>query len=497
MYTRAGIHTSRFVPLLRTALTAVALAAGMVAIPATAHAGVGISPVTIEFDNALRGAGYTSDLSLTNSDPDHPAEFTVDAVGDVATWISTTLDDDVPATSFVVPPDSTLNVRVLLEVPDDAPNRTYTGGLEVLGSVVEASEGAGVQIGGLVEIAVDVTGTESRSASVVDYRVASAEVGMEQRFTAIVQNEGNVQAIGQLNLTIVRDGTTVAELSSAGEPWVVQGGATGPVEVVWSTTEERPGDYTAVFDVEDVAGQSPVELGTREVPFSLEPIGTFTRSGELAGLSIVSDVVVDAPVVVEATFTNTGQIETNAVFEARLYRNDELVRVEQSLGRATPPGETVPIDARFEIDEPGPYRVEGIVNYDGFVTDTKSIDFEVGEGAPASTVGPVEERDNRAVAVVAVVAVLLLLLVGVLMWRRRWARRISARAGRNGIDYQPFSREAVKTVEAPSRSPLDDPWFDDLSEREFDPDALAAAMAELDAELGHEASRGGRRGGPE
>ena len=491
MYTWAGIHTSRFVPLLRTALIAVALTTGMVAIPAAAHAGVGISPVTIEFDNALRGASYTSDLSLTNTDPDRPAEFTVEAVGDVADWISTTLDDDVPASSFLVPPDSTLNVRVLLEVPDDSPNGTYTGGLEVLGAVFEASEeGAGVQIGGLVEVVVDVTGTEVRAASVVDYRVANAEVGMEQRFTAIVQNDGNVQAIGLLDLTIVRDGTTVAELTSAGEPWVVQGGASGPVEVIWSTTEERPGDYTAVFDVEDVAGQAPIELGTREVPFRLEPVGTFTRSGELAGLSIVSDVALDAPVVVEALFANTGQIETNAIFEARLYRNAELVQVVQSLERATQPGETVPINVRFEIDDPGPYRVEGLVNYDGFVTATQSIELAVDDGAPAVAPAAADQRNRNVVVIAAVVVLLLLVLGGVLVWRRRGAGRATDHAGRG---YQPSPLKTVKPNDAPSTSPLDDPWFDDLDEREFDPDAIAAAMAELDAELGRDASGSGER----
>ena len=463
------------------------------AIPATADAGVGISPVTIEFDDALRGASYTRDLSLTNSDPDHPAEFTVEAIGDVAGWMTTTLDDEVPASRFTVPPDSTLSVLVHLEVPGDAPNRTYTGGLEVLGEVVDAEEGAGVQIGGLVEINVDVTGTENRAASVVDFQVANAEVGMEQRFTAIVQNDGNVQAIGLLALTIVRDGVTVAELTSAGEPWVVQGGAIGPVEVVWSTTEERAGDYTALFDVEDVAGQSPIELGKREVPFRLEPIGTFTRSGVLADLSVVSEVGLDAPVVVEAAFTNTGEIETNAILEARLYRNDELVQVVQSLERATPRGDTVPLGVSFEIDQPGPYRIEGLVNYDGFATETKSIDIEVTDGAVS---GAVEDQGGRNVVVIAAVGVLLLVLAGVLTWRRRRAGGTSESAGRVGIGNGPSSWAAVKPIDVPSTAVLDDPWFDDLNERAFDPDALAAAMAELDAELGQEIGDGRPRSGP-
>jgi MYXO-CTERM domain-containing protein len=316
---------------------------------------------------------------------------------------------------------------------------------------------------------------------------------MEQRFTAIVQNDGNVRAIGLLDLTIVRNGVPVAELTSAGEPWVVQGGAIGPVEVVWSTTEERAGDYTALFAVEDVAGQSPIELGEREVPFKLEPIGTFTRSGVLADFSVVSEVGLDAPVVVEAAFTNTGEIETNAILEARLYRDDELVQVLQSLERATPRGETVPIGVGFEIDEPGPYRIEGLVNYDGFATETKSIDIEVTDGAVS---GAVEDQGDRNVVVIASVGVLLLVLAGGLTWRRRRAGGTSESAGRVDIVHGPSLRTAVKPTDVPSPVGLDDPWFEDLDKRAFDPDLLAAAMAQLDAELGQAAGDRRPRAGP-
>ena len=500
MHDRAGTRISR--NLRRAALTIGVIVGTIATLHGPAHAGVGISPVSMEFSDALRGASYTQTLILTNADPDDSAEFTVVATGDIASWVTTSLGEGEPATSFVAAPGSRLDIQVHLDVPDDAVNRTYDGGLEVLGAVVGDVAGAGVQIGGVVLIEAHVTGTEVRSAGVDDYRVANAEVGMDQRFTAVVRNDGNVRAIAQLDVTIQRDGATVAELSTGGEPWVVQGAASSPVEVTWTTAEQSAGDYTALFTVSDMAGPTPIELGRREIPFRLEPLGTFTRAGVLGDLAIVSDVSLDTPIFAEASFTNTGQIDTTAIFEGRVYRGDELVQVVQSLGQAASPGAIVPMTVNFSLDTPGAYRLEGNVNYDGFVTEAKSLEFEVAGAPPVADESGSVDRHIVAAAVVALLGVLL--LIGVLLVRRqrRTARaefrrvspgRPAARRPAATTRSTPASRAATTSAEAPKPTPtfddqvaagLGDPWFANLDEGQIDPEMLATAMAELDEELG-------------
>ncbi len=540
MHDRAGTRISR--TLRRAALTVAVTIATMGTISDSAHAGVGISPVSMEFSDALRGASYTQTMMLTNTDPDDPAEFTVVATGDIAPWVTTSLGDGERTTSFVVAPSSRLNIRVHLDVPDDAVNRTYDGGLEVLGAVAGTAAGAGVQIGGVVLIEAHVTGTEIRSAGVDDYRVANAEVGMDQRFTAIVRNDGNVRAIAQLDVAIQRDGDTVAELSTGGEPWVVEGAASSPVEVTWPTAEQSAGDYTALFTVSDVAGSDPIELGRRELAFRLEPLGTFTRAGVLGELAIVSDVGLDTPIVAEATFTNTGQIDTTAIFEGRVYRGDELVQVVQSLGQAASPGAMVPMTFSFSLDTPGAYRLEGSVNYDGFVTDAKSLEFEIAGVSPVVDGSGSVDRTVVAAAAAALLGVLLVLGVVLVRRRRRTARaelrrvtpaRTAARQPATTSRSAPVSPTAATSAEAlrpkptrtatpvsiptpsattsealpstPTPTPtsdvrvaagLGDPWFANLDEGQIDPDLFATALAELDEELGL-GSSASRSGGPD
>jgi hypothetical protein len=503
MHNWAGTHRSPFESLVRTVatlvITTVALAIGGLALPATAHAGVGVAPVIIEVDDALRGGRYVNTLILTNTDDENAATFTVTPVGDIVDWISVSLTGEAPADTFVVPAGSRITVDVTIDVPAEAANSSYEGGLEVLGSTGEVGDGAdddvasGVQMGGLVLVTVDVTGTEKRAASVVDYQIANAEVGMDQRFSAIISNDGNVQAIGRLDVEIRRDGQTVAQLTTDGEPWVVLGGSTGPVEVLWPTSEQAAGDYTATFTVSDVATATPVELDVREIPFRLEPLGTFTRSGELVDFAIASQVGLDVPIVAAATFANTGEIDTTGVLQAKLYRGDELLAVTQSLERVAPVGENVTMSATFEISEPGTYRIEGQVNYDGELTETKAFDLEI------DSAGAVQITEVGTGGGTNVSAIVALLALGALIVLGAFVERVIVRRPRRGGDDRVRTRTAPARAEeeAPTTSPATatstakskvslaaDSWLQSDGEREIDPELLAAAMAELDAELG-------------
>ena len=432
MHTRAGTRMRSSARLERTAgrralrptLVAIAVALGL-GVGGIAHAGVGISPVIIEFDDALRGGTYQRTLRLSNTDPELPSTFTVEATGEIAGWVTVHEPDGPPATEFEVSPDSRLGLVVQLVVPDDAANADYEGALEVLGSVADGTDGAGVQLGGLVNIDVTVTGTERRDGAVVDYQIGRAEVGTDQRFTAVIENRGNVQILPEMEVVVTRDGRPVETLSTAGEAWVVQADTSGSVTVTWTTSEVAAGDYTAAFRVVDIAGNRPVLLGEREVPFRLEPRGTFTRSGTLTDLRLLTAATIDAPIIVEATFANNGRIDTVAILEGRLRRDGELVDVAQSLERTVLEGRSEPLTVTFTIEEAGTYHVEGVVNYDGFLTEPLELRFAVDSaGTVTASDGSADSDDsggNGPTLVVGGMAALgaIAVTAGWLLGRRR------------------------------------------------------------------------------
>jgi hypothetical protein len=162
----------------------------------------------------------------------------------------------------------------------------------------------------------------------------------------------------------------------------------------------------------------------------------------------------------------------------------------------------------FSLDAPGTYRLEGNVNYDGFVTDAKSLEFEVAGAAPVADESGSVDRNVVAAVAVALLGVLLVTGVVLVRRRRRTARAESRRVGPARTTARqratpsrstPASATPPTSAEAPDVevvAGLGDPWFANLDEGQIDPEVFATALAELDEELGL-GSTASRSGSPD
>jgi hypothetical protein len=356
-----------------------------------AQAAVGISPVTLDFNDALRGGTFVQTLQLSNESSSDPGaiagdskllRFTVKAQGETAPWVHFLgQEDPVEKSFFEVAKNERVIVRVKVDVPPDTPNKQYKGSIfiEALTVDAEASVDSGTNVASAADIplTVNVGGTQRRSASVEDYNVDIAEVGMKQRFSAKIRNLGNVSVAAQLNVTLSRAGAKVATLSSVGQNFPVFPEQDGSVHLEWDTVEQRSGDYNARLTVLDVSGSAPVSLGTKDVDFRLEPRGTFTRSGQFTDFVAKNLPEKGGLAVAEARFLNTGKIATNAVFDGGISLNGKLIKSVRSLPRSVRPGETGSIDVTFDALDSGSYEIVGKVNYDGEITGEKSLQMLV------------------------------------------------------------------------------------------------------------------------
>jgi hypothetical protein len=424
------MRTTTVVPTgVRRLLVVLAVAVALVPLaarPAGAQ-GVGISPVRLVFDDALRGGTYADWLILSNSDTEGDTEFRLRAIGEIASWVHFYGPDagETESSSFQVPPSESIQVGVTVEIPADVANGDYSGQIEVTAhDVVDAAakpDGADVGIGGRVDVMIGVSGDENRAGRVLDAFVSNAEVGMDQRFEARVQNTGNVSMQTQLDVRIVRDGAEIARLSTAGQNFPVLPAQDGSVFTLWPTTEQRAGSYTAEFTVVDVAGARPLELGTAVVPFRLEPRGTYTRAGTFDDLALRNEPAPGGVAQFAAVFTNTGEIEVQAVFAGELYRDGELVRAVESLALASRPGETVTIDLPVDVGDAGDYRLVGKVNFEGSLTADREVSFAVGAARGESS-----RMATIAVLAGAVLLCLAALHIGRNVRSRRRAKRAAA-----------------------------------------------------------------------
>lgn len=331
---------------------------------------------------APRGAGASAELRLENSEP-VDVVFDLEPTGDIADWIRLTDADDrsVEVSSVVVGIARSRSVRVELAVPSDVPNGDYTGTILIQARAAdsEASEGAAadVGVGVSVPVGIEVGGTEQRVSSIADATVGRAEVGSPQRFVARVANEGNVLVDPEMTVRITRDGQPITELSTLNDYFPVDASQSGNVHADWDTSGERAGDYVATFSVQDRAGPDSVPIGQAEVAFTLDPLGTFSRSGELIGLTLITDPSTGGPAQVEAIFQNTDEIESEIILAGSISRDGVLVTTFDTVSRRVSPGATVPMIETFSDLEAGDYEVTGHINYDGLETSSRSVSFSI------------------------------------------------------------------------------------------------------------------------
>jgi hypothetical protein len=376
--------------VLRTFVAVLLIFAGGIFFSAPGHAGVGIAPVSLQFDQALRGGSFEQSLQLANEPSTGSTaagdakllEFKVKAQGETADWITFFAPEgQTPQTVFNVARGDRVNVRVRAKIPSDAANRTYEGTVFVEASSIdpESVGKPGTSVGTAAEIAVtiNVGGVERRSAVVGDFVIDSAEVGLNQRFTAKIRNNGNVGVAAQLDVKVTREGTESISLSSAGDNFPVFPEQDGEVFIDWDTSEQLGGAYAAEFKVTDLSGVTPIILGTKSLPFRLEPRGTFTRSGEFVALTLKSLPEADGLVVAEAQFLNSGKIPANAIFDGQISVDGKLVKTSQSLPRTVRPGETGRINITLDSAAAGDYRISGKINFDGEVTPEKVLEFTI------------------------------------------------------------------------------------------------------------------------
>ena len=422
---RSRSHSQRL-----AAITSIGLFLALSCSPMRSDASaVGISPLSLEYADSPRGSSAVHTLLLSNQPSSAQSasgtlSFSLQAKGEIADWLTfLPLEGEKPLSAIEVGETKQEFVRVVVAVPATAANRTYTGTVLVVGTPVKGETEVGqvgVSTAQEVPVSVKVGGVERREASVDDFVVDQSEVGLKQRFTAKLTNKGNVTVAGEIDVKISRAGAPSATISSKGSNFPVSPLASDAVYVDWDTSEQLGGDYTADFTVRDMSGTTPSVLGTKTVPFRLEPRGTYTRSGDFASFEFLDKFAQGDLVLAEAGFVNTGKISTSAVLDSEIFLKGKPVKSVQSLPRVVRPGETGRIVVSFDAVDVGAYTIKSTFNYDGEVTKERELKLVI---APKGTSAPSKSSDggssNSGVVALAGVGVLAVFGGGWVLARRR------------------------------------------------------------------------------
>jgi hypothetical protein len=374
--------------------------------------GIGVYPAVVTFSDALRGGEYFSTVGIQNGGPiEHTYSF--ETAGDTAPWLTfVSRDRATGVNEVVVPPHGSTQVLVKAVVPPSAANGAYNGSIRVLttASVGPNSEssGTGVRLGADVSVSVAVTGTQRIDGQFVDAGASDVESGYPLRIQSSLVNSGNVQMNAIIDVNIVDSaGNLVDHLTSTDQ--VLYPNERKQLITEWDTTGKAPGERTASISIK----YADLDLGTKDVRFSILPVGTFTRRAELADVHLANSPRAGELAKLVAVFTNTGQIETKGKFIGELYSGERLIAPLTSEEQLLLPGGTGDLEILTTIPNDGVYTVRGRINYEGRETDAAEYTFRVGSSSGVSTLTWILIAAGGIGAVVVVSA-------GGWMARRRW-----------------------------------------------------------------------------
>jgi len=362
------------------------LLSGVTLFPVVAT-GIAVTPSHLEISDALRGGEFERNITIYNPDPEITS-YTLSVSGDAGLWISFFKQDDPtsPVDRVTIPGNENVRILVKFTIPQDAANGEHKATIIVTSVPAEEASGGSGQVVSLaapVAVTIFVTGNQILSGVVNGISADDVEVKYPLRIKVQFHNTGNVVATPLITVKIAtQDGTTINNFTSS--EFNVKPQKHETILLEWDTTGKEPGDYIANISV--TLGDSVIKQ--EQLNFAILPTGTLTRSGSLTELIFEGEPGLGVLTMIQATFVNTGKIDTKAKFIGDVYHNGTLVDSLQSEELLVAVGNMELLKSYFKPDQPGEYRIKGYVIYEGKKTEEKEISFTITEN------GEVEHLTN-------------------------------------------------------------------------------------------------------
>jgi len=391
--------------------------------------GIAVTPSHLEISDALRGGEFERNITIYNPDPEITS-YTLSASGDAGLWISFFKQDDPtsPVDRVTIPGNENVRILVKFTIPQDAANGEHKATIIVTSVPVEEASGGSGQVVSLaapVAVTIFVTGNQILSGVVNGISADDVEVKYPLRIKVQFHNTGNVVATPLITVKIAtQDGTTINNFTSS--EFNVKPQKHETILLEWDTTGKEPGDYIANISV--TLGDSVIKQ--EQLNFAILPVGTLTRSGSLTELKFGGEPGLGVLTAIQATFVNTGKIDTKAKFVGEVYHNDILVDTLQSEELLVIIGDVELLESYFKPDQPGEYRIKGYVIYEGKKTEEKEISFtitkdgEVGYSVNAA-LSNTENSEQTFDLLIPALAVVGALIIAVIIFMILRSRRVS------------------------------------------------------------------------
>lgn len=362
--------------------------------------GIGITPSEININNGFKGAVFEKTLTIFNTGQQQ-TNFSLSAGGNISDWVSFQKFDNRSSniTSILIPKEDKVSLVVVFHIPFDAANGNYSGTLD-MNSIPENNESEGSQssmiVGASTSVKINVTGNQILQGEVTGIFIEDTEVNYPLKTHVMFKNTGNVEANPKIESVYLRKGEEVGHLVND-STHIKPTGLIEEITTLWDTHGQSPENYTANITV----SLNGSVIKSDNIPFTIFPVGTFSRQGNLTDILINGKPEVDKVSKIIAHFNNTGEIETSAKFTGEIYQGGSLVDTISSDVLTVEKYTQGELVAYYKPTSTGDYEIKGKVTYSGKETPEKEVPFNVPGGFPSLLIGV------AAVVLIAAIAVIL------------------------------------------------------------------------------------------
>ena len=379
--------------------------------------GVGVSPTSFTISNALRGGEFEKEITIINP-TEEESSYTFNATGIIKDWVSFHNIDDLSSIDYITVPgkesDETNKKKVIvrIKVPADVSNDIYNGTIYIKTAPKETTGDGGLSTKTRVPIrvGVDVSGTQILNGTVNDIYTRDIEINYPLRINVLFENTGNVIATPSIDVKILKkDGKNID--SFVHDNTSVKPYSTDTIELFWNSTGYGVGEYDAMVSVY-LGGK---QIGEKKLSFNILERGSLTRTGDIKELYIENEPVVGIYIKIHATFENTGEIESDVQFKGEVYKNDNLIDIVTSDEILLLPGETETLTSYYKINEPGIYKIRGIILFSGKQTDPQEFTFLVEGSSSGDEISGTTIFGNRPEIPLSMLFIVLIVIIMIIM----------------------------------------------------------------------------------
>lgn len=368
----------------------------------TAFAGLGISPSQMIVPNLSKGAHVEQTFILSRSDPKENFYFTVTMEGATKDW--TTLDKGA---KFTMPAgEQRFPVTVIVNIPKDAANGNYKGGIRLVSSSKSpngiSGSGASTVLAALIQTDFTITGEQVLKYDISSIGIQNIEEGSPLEVSVTVINAGNVMARPTKVQVEVYDKFNKEKLESTNvtEMGSVEAFATGDI-VIPVPTKLGMDQYWARIS----AYKDESLLKAENLVFEIVPVGSLQKNGNLKEIICNKKADIGETVKITGVFENNGKSNYSAKFVAEIYTNNKLIKMVESDLANVNIGQTENLSVYFAPEVLGVYTVKAHVAYTGGKTGEKEAKISVGD------VGLLASGDLLSPVLIAAAVLLILIAV--------------------------------------------------------------------------------------